>query len=187
MATVAYYYNKQDFPISFNFKGCRFTLWNRGDKVLDAEGNPIIDQALSHPDIVSLGLAAMTADELTAGQKPRPTPVVPRTPVPTPTPTPTPTPGLSDPPPLGNSAPAPTPIAEAPKVALPPQEKQAFIQKDKLTEADLADPKRLVCVQEAGMWVFRLNNYENASPAGIKAHIRTVFGKDVLERVKFEA
>lgn len=180
MANVVHYYNKRDCPISFNFRGCRFMLWETGDIVKDAEGNPILDPELGSKAMMSLGLAARTAEELAAM---RAKPVVAQVAKPLVTTPPT----IPVPPKLPSIAPMATPmVAETPKVALM-SERLPFIDKSAITEGDLQDPTRLVVCQEGGMWVFKLNNYENASPAGIKAHIRATFGKELLERVKFEA
>lgn len=194
---LLHYYNSQDFPIAFNFKGTRITLWNKGDIIKDREGNPILDSELSTPAMVKLGLAPHFLDDSPAPAiVPPPKAPVLETgtgPVKNETVTNPSTVEMkvdtkSLPANLKPQAPA-APHVQGAAPAPPPlvgNDKPALIPRDKITEADMMDANRLVVRQEGGLWVFKLNNYENVSPAGMKAHIRTVFGKEVLERVKFD-
>jgi len=53
---IIYFYNNSDHPISFDYKGGRYTLWSPQEVFKDREGNPITDPALDHENMRGIGL-----------------------------------------------------------------------------------------------------------------------------------
>jgi hypothetical protein len=177
--------NGKDYTVAFSYKGVRITLWNKGDVIKDREGNPIIDNVFLQKEYKELGIepivkevavlppvveAAKQATTFRTEVPPTPTPAPPA-----PTPLPAPEPPV---------IPQPKPVSDEPT---PQGRSLEFIEKKNIPEADLSDPRKLVVILEGTTWRFLLNNYTNSNPAGVKAHIRGTFGKDFLEKVRFES
>jgi hypothetical protein len=156
------YQNTKDFAVSTDVVGLgRVTLWGKGDRILDKEGNPIVCPGLAAPHVARLGILPVYAEEAVVSV---PSPVKE---------------SVSDPDLV------PNPITTIKEVDVNIGSTSSMPANADIFNESSA-PKQIVQFDKAtNEWVYLPTQYRSNNPANVKKHITGKFGKEVLDKVEW--